>query len=157
MVFLTLLFPPRKMDFLQHLIITIGACILLTALNVNHLTIQILGNRYSVQGVYNAIYIWLFIRTLFHILATFRKNYLKVSPTDVRLATIPLVLLLVPDPGNTEDRLSIISMRGLVLFMGMRTLVKRQFSVLRRIKLVLLAALVFVVAVSLFQLRLVFG
>lgn len=156
-IFFTLFIPTRKMDFLQHFMITIAACVLLTAININYLTIQIGGRTYSVHGLYNATYIWLFVSTLFHIIVTFRRNYLHISPTDFLLVTVPLLLLLVPDPWNSEYRLGTISIKGLIFFMGMRTLVKRQFSILRRIKILLLAALAFIAAVSLLQLRLVYG
>ena len=156
MIFITLFLPSRKMDFLQHLMITFGACILLVVININYLNIHIFGKSYSLHNIYNSAYIALFVSTMLHMLITFRKNYLRVSPTDFLLVTVPLLILLVPEPWNSEYRLGTISMRGLILFMGMRTLVKRQGSVLRRIKKVLLVALVFVVAVSIFELRLKF-
>ncbi|MFK7824243.1 MAG: MraY family glycosyltransferase [Oligoflexales bacterium] len=155
-VFFTLFLPSRRMDFLQHLMITFGATVLLAAINVNNLSMHIYGKIYNVQYFYNSAYIVLFISTLLHILITFRKNYLQVSPTDFLLVTVPLLLLLVPEPWNSQYRLSIISMRALILFMAMRTLVKRQFTVLRRIKTIILVSLVFLMAVSLLELRFVY-
>ena len=156
-IFITLLFPTKYMDFLQHFILTIGACVLLAAINLHNLTIHILGNSYSVQFLYNWAYVGLFISSLLHLLVTFRKNYLQVTSTDFLLVIVPLLLVLVPEPWNSKYQLSTISLRGLILFMGMRTLVKRHFFVLRRIKVTLLIALIYILSVSLLQLRFVYG
>lgn len=45
-------------------------------------------------------------------------------------------------------------MRVIVLFTAMRTLVRKHSSILRRIKIIVLLALQFIVAISLLQLRL---
>ncbi|MCX6116028.1 MAG: hypothetical protein NT027_00660, partial [Proteobacteria bacterium] len=70
--------------------------------------------------------------------------------------TIPLLLLLVPEPFRSEYKINIISLRSIVIFAAVRTLAKRKGFVISHIKGVTLIALAFVFLAGVFGLRIVY-
>ncbi|MFW7378370.1 MAG: MraY family glycosyltransferase [Oligoflexus sp.] len=141
---LTLFVPSRRDDFLQVLIITLAAAIILAAINSNALKFEVLSKAYKIQPFYNWIFIGLGISSLLYFFVTINRQHLKIGPTDFLLLTIPLVMLLIPEPWRSEYRLGVISARSLVLFAAMRTIAFGYSGVIRRLKLLVCIGLLYI-------------
>lgn len=144
-------------DFSDSLIISIGTFVLLIANNQNEIQLGLLGQRVSIQFLYNAIFITLFLSTASMVLLTIKRNYLIFSPSDFLLATLPLLLLVIPEPVRSEYRLDIIALRSLIVFMALRAMVRKRNLAMRKLRVVNAFALSYVLAVSLLGLRVFVG
>jgi UDP-GlcNAc:undecaprenyl-phosphate GlcNAc-1-phosphate transferase len=130
-------------DLLQSLALALAITTLLIANNTNQIMIEFDGARHDIQGLYNAVFIWLAASTAGFVVATARRNYLVVKPSDFLLVCIPLVLILIPEPFRTDYRLNVIGLRALVVFAAILTMVKRHQYSLRRFSVIALAGLVY--------------
>ena len=146
----------RKVDFLDSVAIACAATVVLIANNANTIWITWQGQRTNIQFLYNYVFLWLAFSTLLLIVATFRRQYFLVTPSDFLMILLPLMLLLVPEPYRSQHRLNIIGLRSLVLFAAIRTMQKRHRSNVYRLKMLSSGALLYVILVSLFGLRVVY-
>lgn len=143
-------------DFVESLLLAIGCAILLASYNLQPIWVELQGVPYNVQFIYNYIFIILGISTLVLIFVTFRRQYLIVTPTDFLMLVFPLLLLLVPNPYRDEYRLNVIGVRSFILFFAMQTTIKRHRQTLRRFRLVILLALIYVSLISIFGMRIIY-
>lgn len=155
-IFLSLFIRTNKGDFLDSMILSMGAGILFIANNQKALAVEMLGVRYNIQYVYNAIFIGLFCSVFVFILVTIRKKYFITTPSDFLLVTLPLILLMVPEPYQSQYFLNNIALRCLILFLVMRCLVRTKRLVIHRIKLVTCLGLMYVAMTSLLNFRILF-
>ena len=155
-VFISMFVRSGKGDFLDSLILSMGAGILFIANNQNTMMVEMLGTRYSIQTFYNGIFIGLFTSAALFVLVTVRKKYFITTPSDFLLVTLPMVLLLVPEPYQSRYLLNTIALRCLILFLVMRCLVRTKKLVIHRIKLVTCFGLLYIAMTSLMNLRIVY-
>lgn len=146
----------RGDDFLDSTCIALASTVLLVANNSNTMMVAWDGAKVSIQPLYNGLFGLLMVSTILLFIVTVKKRYFIFKPSDFLLATIPLVLLLVPEPFRTEYRINIISLRSIVVFAAVRTLVKRKEFVIAHIKGVTLLALTFVFFAGVYGLRIVY-
>jgi UDP-GlcNAc:undecaprenyl-phosphate GlcNAc-1-phosphate transferase len=152
----SILIPRRKVDFLDSLAIATAATVVLVANNANSIFITWMGERANIQFIYNYVFLWLAVSTALLVLVTFRRQYFVVTPSDFLMVILPLVLLLVPEPYRSEYRLNIIGLRSLVLFAAIRTMQKRHKGNVYRLKVLSSGALLYVILVSMFGLRVIY-
>lgn len=145
-----------RMDFMESFLLSVAAGVLLVASNQNAMAVEILGIRHNIQYVYNAIFVWLFISTFLFMLLTFKKRDFLFTASDFLLVLIPLCILLVPEPYNLELRLNIIALRSMVLFLVIRSMVKRHRYVVFRLRLFMLASLMYVAMAGIAGFRIVY-
>lgn len=155
LMFLTF-FVKESHSFFNSLVLSISSSVLLTANNMNVLYLEIFGMRYSVQFMYNTVFVGLFCMSLFYLFITFRRRSLLITPTDFLMLGLPLFYLFVPEPYRTTYKLNIISLRSLVLFIAIRTLTRQNPGFIRRVRTVSIFAVAYVVLVSLFGLRIIY-
>jgi len=155
-VLVSLLFPIKKVDFLQRFLLTIAACVLLAAVNANYLAVELKGQTYYIQKFYNGFFVFLGCSTALNFLVMLPKRRIDVTPTDFLLLSIPMLLILVPEPWHTEYRIGPTSARALVLFVALRTLMFRHRDVFRRIKIITLISLAYIAMTSLLGFRIVY-
>ncbi len=146
----------RSQDFIDAACLALAAMVLLIVNNSNLMSIEWLGNRVSIQPIYNALFGFLAISTLALFIVTAKKRYLLVKPSDFLFLTIPLVLLLIPEPMRSEYKINVISLRSIIIFASVRTLASRSGHVLTKIKGVALAALIFVYLAGVYGLKIVY-
>jgi UDP-GlcNAc:undecaprenyl-phosphate GlcNAc-1-phosphate transferase len=156
LLLLSVLVSRQKADFLDSLAIACAATVVLIANNANTIWITWNNQRTNIQFLYNYVFLWLAVSTLLLIVATFRRQYFLVTPSDFLMIILPLLLLLVPEPYRSEHRLNIIGLRSLVLFAALRTMQKRHRANVYRMKMLSSGALLYVILVSLFGLRVVY-
>ncbi|MCS6899461.1 MAG: MraY family glycosyltransferase [Myxococcales bacterium] len=156
LLLLSVVFSRRKADFLDSVAIAFAATVVLIANNANTIWILWNGQRTNIQFLYNYVFLWLAVSTLLLVVATFQQQYFLVTPSDFLMILLPLVLLLVPEPYRSEHRLNIIGLRSLVLFAAIRTMQKRHRANVYRMKMLSSGALLYVILVSLFGLRVVY-
>ena len=152
----SIFFQSKRVDFFQSLVLVAAATVLLTANNANEIWINFMGQRTNIQFLYNSMFVWLLFSTLAFIIITFRKQYFLVTPSDFLMVMLPLILMIVPQPYRDQYRLNIIGLRSLVLFMAIRSMVKRHKQVQYRLRLVMILALTFVLGVSVFGVRVLY-
>jgi hypothetical protein len=143
-------------SFFQSFVISVGASILLTAINFNSLFIEIMGNRYNLQFLYNASFVFLFFSTIAYLVLTIRRNHFIITPTDFLMICLPLGFLFIPEPYKSDFKLTIISLRSLVLFMSIRALTRSQHGFIRRVRTVSIFSLLYVSLAAICGLRIVY-
>jgi UDP-GlcNAc:undecaprenyl-phosphate GlcNAc-1-phosphate transferase len=143
-------------SFFQSFVISVGASILLTAINFNSLFVEIMGNKYNLQFLYNASFIFLFVSTSVFLFLTLRRNHFITTPTDFLMICLPLGFLFVPEPFKSDFKLNIISLRSLVLFMSIRALTRSHHGFIRRVRTVSIFGLLYVSLAALCGLRIVY-
>jgi UDP-GlcNAc:undecaprenyl-phosphate/decaprenyl-phosphate GlcNAc-1-phosphate transferase len=143
-------------DFLDSTCIALASTVLLVANNSNRMMVAWNGAKVSIQPIYNGLFGLLMVSTILLFIVTAKKRYFIFKPSDFLFATIPLILLLVPEPFRSEYRINIISLRSIVVFAAVRTLVKRKGYVIAHIKGVTLLALTFVFLAGVYGLRIVY-
>lgn len=156
-LFFFILMPMTKEDFLDSFLISVGITIVLVSNNVNPIWIELMGTRYNVQFVYNGLFIFLLISSILYILLTFNVSDLIITPTDFLMVMLPLLLLLTPEGIQSEFKLKIIGLRSLILFLALRTIIRREERFLYRIRLVTFAALAYVMMTGVFGFRFVYS
>ena len=156
LLIMSVFFKSKQVDFFQSLILVVASTVLLAANNANEIFVQVDGQKIYLQFIYNSMFIWLAVSTLCFVIVTFRKQYFLITPSDFLMVMFPLLLLIVPQPYNEIHRLNIIGLRSLVLFMAIRSMVKRHVQVQYRLRLVLLVATIFVFCVSVIGVRVVY-
>ncbi len=157
-ILLMSIFVPRsKVDFLDSVAIASAVTVVLVANNANSIWIIWGGERLNIQFIYNYVFLWLTISTLLFIVITFRRQYFIVTPSDFLMILLPMLLLLVPEPYRSEHRLNVIGLRSLVLFAAIQTMQKRHKGNVYRLKILSSGALLYVLLVSVFGLRVVYG
>lgn len=148
--------PNFQNGILSCIVLSVVGCVILVALNSNVLSIELNGQRYNLQKYYNNAYIVVFCSVLGYSLLTLREHYHKVSPTDFLLLMFPMILLLVPDPLQSEYKLGIISARTLVLFMAFRVLIFQKTVYIKRISFLLLIVLFYLGMNGYFRMKFIF-
>lgn len=147
----------KKSDsFFEAFLIAVSSTILLTANNSNIIWIEIFGIKFSLQFIYNWLFIALLISTTLFFIVTFKRKYLVIAPTDFILAILPLILLLLPHEIQNEYKLSIIALRSLVLFAALRTLSKKHTKFFYKIHFICIIALAWISLTTLAGLKLVY-
>jgi UDP-GlcNAc:undecaprenyl-phosphate GlcNAc-1-phosphate transferase len=150
------LFASDKQNFFQSFVISVAASILLTAINFNSLSIELVGRQYHVQFLYNAAFIMLACTTFIYTFLTARTRSLVVTPTDFLMVCLPFIFLFVPEPYQSEFRFNIISLRSLVLFVSIRALTRANTGSVRRIRLVSTIGLVYVAMAALCGFKIIY-
>lgn len=143
------IFASDRQNFFQSFVISISASILLTAINFNTLSIEFMGHRYYIQFFYNAAFISLLFTTLLYSFLTARSRSLVITPTDFLMVGLPLMFLFIPEPYQSEFRFNIISLRSLVLFISIRALTRSHKGSIRRVRMVCMLGLLYVVLTAL--------
>jgi UDP-GlcNAc:undecaprenyl-phosphate GlcNAc-1-phosphate transferase len=149
-------FSVRKDDFLDSLLLSLGALILLIANNTNLMTIEINGHRHVIQNLYNGLFAILIVSTLLLFILTVKRRYFIFNPSDFLLVTLPLIMLLIPEPFKTEYRLDAISLKSIVVFVAIRNMIKRRKQTMFHLRAVTVAALIFVALTGVWGLRIVY-
>lgn len=150
------IYRPAKDDFIESLILSIGAGVLLTTMNQKGMWIELAGERYNVRSIYNGMFVFLFFSTLLFSIATIRRKYFITTPSDFLVLTLPLLFFLVPEPYNSEYHMNIISLRCLVIFVVLRTLARRRKKYITQVRVVTTFALCYFVATSVLGLRIIY-
>lgn len=150
-----MLLPASREDFLDSLTIAIGATVVLISNNLNPIWIMLQGEKYNVQFLYNYAFLFLLISTVLYILLTINVSDLIITPTDFLMIMLPLLLLLAPEPFQTDYNLRTIGLRSLILFIGLRTIIRREHQFMYRIRLVTFAALFYVMLTGVLGFRFV--
>lgn len=145
----------RNADFLSSLLLSVGAGVLLIANNQDQMMFSLSGEIFNFQKTYNVLYVLLLLSSVFIMFATFHEKYLLVHPSDFLLLTLPLVLLLAPEPFLSEYRLSSISVRILIFFVSLRSLARIEERDPLPIKICILFGLIFIFMTSVLEFRLV--
>ena len=148
--------PSAREDFLDSLIISLGVTVVLISNNVNPIWIELQGERHNIQFLYNWVFIFLFVSSTLYFLATLNVSDLIITPTDFLMVMLPLFRLLAPETLQSEFKLRTIGMRSLVLFMALRTIIRREHRFMYRIQLVTFAALGYVMMTGVFGFRFVY-
>jgi UDP-GlcNAc:undecaprenyl-phosphate GlcNAc-1-phosphate transferase len=138
----------RGAVFFDSFAICAAAVVILVVNNLNPMTIAWEGQPLSIHGLYNALFIALFISSFLLFLATARRRSLIFTPSDFLLLSIPLAILLLPKNLQTQYKLDLISLRSLVIFMAMRVLYRGRPKHIGNLKLACLVALVWVYLVA---------
>ena len=149
----TKLFRTNAGDFFNSVAFTLGVIVLLVANNQHPIAVQLNGKGVEIQSWYNSLFLWLSGSTILVFVLTFRRRYLIFSPSDFLILILPLSLLLVPEPYRSQYHVDIIALRSLVLFGGVHLLIRRQATVLNKIRFVMVIALAFVAAMGVFGMR----
>ena len=138
------LLPFWKNDFIDILFVSLGAIVLLIANNSHEVKIILSDTTYSIQNLYNIIFIFLTISSVCFLILTFKKQYLLTSPTDFLLLVLPLILLMAPQPYNQNYNLTVISLRSLVLFLSLMTAYKVDKKHMEKFKTMITFSLLYV-------------
>lgn len=146
----------RGAVFLDSFAICAASVIILVVNNINPMTISWEGQRTSIHGFYNLLFIILFISSTLLFLSTARRRSLIFTPSDFLLLSIPLAILLLPKGWQSEYKLDLISLRSLVIFMAMRVLYRRRPKHIGNLKIACMAALVWVYLVAAHGVRIVY-
>jgi len=133
-----------KNDFIDILIVSLGAIILLIANNSHMVQIILSGKTYSIQSLYNFLFIALSVSTILFLILTFKKQYLQTSPTDFLLLILPLLLLLTTPSFNQKYNLTIISLRSFVLFLSLMTTFKVDQKLTEKFRTIIAFSLLYV-------------
>lgn len=143
----------KQDEFIDTLVLSLGAIVLLTANNTNLMKVQWLGKPYDIQYIYNGLYVFLALSAVLMILVTAKRRYFVFTPSDFLLLTLPLLTLLVPDPWKSQLKLEVIALRSIVVFMVVRAQVKRRVGAVTGIRLGIIISLIFVGLVGVFGLK----
>ena len=153
---LSFLLSSKQPEFVLSTVLSIAAGVILLSNNFNEIFVELAGQRYNVQGLYNAAFIWLLISTCGLLLFSFRRRYLLVTPTDFLMLILPLTLLMVPDPYRSQFHLNTISLRAWVLFLSLRFMARRTSNFMEKVRLVMIASLFLISLISVGGLRVVY-
>ena len=140
-------------DFIHAFAISIGLAVILYSVNLTPLKVIANGEIISLQPYYNALFIFMAISVLLYYILTLNRRFLQVTPTDFLLIIIPLVLLLVPEPWQSQMKMGPISARAFVVFMILRSIRDFNGHTGRRIKTLLLWGLFVVMLKAIFEIR----
>lgn len=151
-----MIFRGPKNDFIESFVFTLSCVLLLAANNQNTMQIEVMGQTRNIHGLYNWLFIFLSVSSILFIFVTLKKNYLVLTPSDFLLLTLPIALILFPEDIKKLYRLDIISIRSFVIFMAYRALEKRKIYARRHLNMAMASALVYIILVSLFKMRLVY-
>ncbi|MCB9227995.1 MAG: undecaprenyl/decaprenyl-phosphate alpha-N-acetylglucosaminyl 1-phosphate transferase [Deltaproteobacteria bacterium] len=143
-------------DFFPSFVLALSSSVLLTANNLKELYVVILGHSYNIHFLYNYLFIFLAVSVILFIIFSFRRQYLLVTATDFLMITLPLLFLLVPDPYREAYRLNTISIRSLILFIAIRSVIRRYSRSVFKIRLVTLIALTYISLKGLLGMRFLF-
>ncbi len=155
-IFLSIFFPASRDDFMHSALVALTAIVILLAVNYNVMAVQLEGKRFPLQLYYNRLYVGFSISLALYLVPLLFKRYFIATPTDFLLVFISLLILIIPEPWQSEYRLSVISARSLVLFIALRTFVFSHSSVIRRCKLATLVSLCYVALNGLLQFRILY-
>jgi UDP-GlcNAc:undecaprenyl-phosphate GlcNAc-1-phosphate transferase len=153
---LSFLLSSKQPEFVLSTVLSIAAGVILLSNNFNEIYVELAGQRYSVQGLYNATFVLLLISTCGLLLFSFRRRYLLVTPTDFLMLILPLTLLMVPDPYQSQFHLNTISLRAWVLFLSLRFMARRTSNFTEKVRLVMIASLLLISLISIGGLRVVY-
>lgn len=134
-------FKVQKADFFFNSILAISICAILVSTNQTNLSIRLLEREFAFQSIYNSLFVFLLVSSCMYFVVTMNKYRLTITPTDFLLLAIPVLLVIVPEPYNSNYLLDIISARTLILFFAIRTFVVGYSNSMRKIRIVVLFAL----------------
>ncbi len=146
----------RGAVFFDSFAISAASVVILVVNNLNTMTISWEGQSVAIHGLYNLLFITLFVSSALLFLATARRRSLIFTPSDFLLLSIPLAILLLPKGWQTEYKLDLISLRSLVIFMAMRVLYRRRPKHIGNLKIACLGALIWVYLVAGHGLKIVY-
>ena len=146
----------RGSVFFDSFAISCASIVILTVNNLNPMTIQWEGNPLQIHNIYNGLFTLLFFSSIALFLITVRRRSIIFTPPDFLLATIPLVILLLPQNLQVEYKLDLISLRCLVIFMAIRVLSKRKPRYISSLKIACVAALCWVYLVAVHGVRILY-
>lgn len=157
LLLLSLLFlRSNRDDVAESVLISVATAVLLVANNQNYMMISLEGQSYFIQTWYNAMFIVLFLSNMLYSVFTAKLKLFLITSSDFLLVTLPLLFLVVPEPWQSKYHLSTICLRCWVLFMVLRTMMKRRRLVLRKYKLLAATALTYIFLTNVFGLRILY-
>ncbi len=105
----------------------ISACIAVSVIqllfsNSHVYKIEISIFNYSFNGlvIYNLLFLYLFISTVFSLTIALQRKFFVITPTDILLVLIPLLILMIPDTWDHGYGMRIIVLHSIVLFAALR-------------------------------------
>lgn len=143
-------------DFFESLAIALACFTLVLANNQNSLKVIFMGSVFNLQPIYNNLFIFLFISSLSFLFLTIRRKHLILNASDFLMLSFPLLLAIFPEAFRNEYQFEVVSLRCLVVFLCYRTLEKRRSRARRHIRMATAMALAYLIATSLFGLRIVY-
>ena len=146
----------RGAVFFDSFAICAAAVVILVVNNLNPMTMAWEGHPLTIHGLYNALFIVLFISSFLLFLATAKRRSFIFTPSDFLLLAFPLAILILPKEWQTQYKLDLISLRCLVIFMTMRVLYRRRPKHIGNLKLACMAALVWVYLVAAHGVRILY-
>jgi UDP-GlcNAc:undecaprenyl-phosphate GlcNAc-1-phosphate transferase len=138
----------RGATFFDAFAISGASVVILVVNNLNPMTISWEGRPLAIHGLYNSLFVLLFVSSLLLFLTTAKRRSLIFTPSDFLLLAIPLMILLLPKEWQAQYKLDLISLRSLVIFMTMRVLYRRRPKHLGSLKLACLGSLTWVYLVA---------
>ncbi len=152
LIFLTLI-PVKRTDFLDSAFLAAAVTVILTANNMEPIWIEFQGNIINIRFIYNILFLFLLVSSAFYMVLTLSVTDLIITPTDFLMILLPLVLLLAPQSVQSDFRLQIIGIRTIILFLALRTVIRREKKFLYRIRLVAFGSLIYIMLSGLFGFR----
>lgn len=125
---LAILYKQKKCSFLLASCIVIITTILFSMSKTDAIVIEFFSVPFYLKTVYNFIFLFLFLNTIFFCFVSLKRKYFIITPTDILLILVPLLLLMMPDTWKNDYGLRLFMVRGLVLFAGLRIFRKQSFS-----------------------------
>ena len=158
LLIISALIPQNKRGsvFFDSFAISCASLVILTVNNLNPMTIQWEGQPLQIHTLYNGLFTFIFFSSAALFLATVRRRSIIFTPPDFLLATIPLLILLLPRDWQSQYKLDIISLRCLVILMAIRVLSKRKPRYVSSLKFTCVAALGWVYLVAVHGVRILY-
>jgi len=146
----------RGAVFFDSFAISCASIVILTVNNINPMTIQWEDGPLQIHSLYNGLFSFLFLSSVILFLVTVRRRSIIFTPPDFLLATVPLLILLLPQDWKIQYKLDLISLRCLVIFMAIRILSKRKPRYISSLKIACIAALTWVYLVAIHGVRILY-
>ena len=143
----------RGSVFFDSFAISVASVVILVVNNLNPMTISWEGQLLAIHGLYNGLFVGLFISSVLLFFATARRRSLIFTPSDFLLLAFPLGILVLPKGWQAQYKLDLISLRCLVIFMAMRVLYRRKPKHIGSLKIACLGALCWVYLVAAHEFR----
>jgi hypothetical protein len=128
----------KKQGFLEIFLLVVGITVVLLANNAEPLVLNMMDTTQNLNSVYNGVFILLGVSSFLQFLFTFRKKDLVITPTDFLLLSVPFFLLFLPAEIFYAKTVAV---KSLILFFAIRTLHQHQPQFLRRLHVLCLGAL----------------
>ena len=142
--------------FFENLLLCCAISLLLFSNNQQSIFIELMQQKFNLQKLYNIIFIGLFISSVGIFIAGLRKRYLLITPSDFLILIIPVTLLLLPNTFYGGYFIPSLCIKSLIVFLALRTLIRRRQENLRRISLLTCASLALIFLKSVLFLRFIY-